>query len=113
HREKKNTEAAIWARLMNRNKPTPSRQAAQSILDLSFSRRDMARMDQLAAKARAGKLSVDEQAEVEGYSHVGSVLGLLKSKARVSLSKKSRSNGKGRYCSRNIAIVRHLLHEQK
>ena len=92
----KNTEAAIWARLIEPKKPTLSLQAARSILEFSFSEQDKARMNELAARARAGTLSAPEQEEVENYSHVGSVLGFLKSKARVSLSRKSRSNGKGR-----------------
>jgi hypothetical protein len=42
-------------------------------------------MTDLAAKARQGTLTSDEQAEAEGYERVSSFLGLVKSKARCSL----------------------------
>ena len=50
-------------------------------------------MRTLAAKARAGTLTSDEQAEVEAYSRIGSLLGILKSKARRALKRRT-SNGK-------------------
>jgi len=52
-------------------------------------------MDVLAAKARAGTLTSDEQREVEAYSRVSSLLGVLKSKARRAL-KRRHTNGKAK-----------------
>jgi len=52
-------------------------------------------MHALTAKARAGMLTSDEQAEVEAYSRVSSLLGILKSKARRAL-KRGTSNGKAK-----------------
>jgi uncharacterized protein YnzC (UPF0291/DUF896 family) len=94
--ETKNTEGAIWTRIIGPKRTALSAEAARSILELSFPERDKLRMNELAAKARAGKLSTEEEEEVRNYSRVGSVLGILKSKARVSLSKRRRSDGKGR-----------------
>ena len=90
------TEGAIWNRVLDPDGPSFSRAAAQAILDLEFPQQDRDRMHELAAKARAGTLTAEEQQEVESYSRVGSILGIMKSKARISLRKTSKSNGKGR-----------------
>ena len=87
-------EAAILARLMlPPQKPTLSPAAAKGILTLEFSQADKDRMHLLAAKARAGELTSDEEREVEAYSRVSSLLGILKSKARRAL-KHRQTNGK-------------------
>ena len=39
-------------------------------------------MDELAAKARAGELSADEEVEIENYRQVACLIELMKSKAR-------------------------------
>ncbi len=80
-------ESAIWGRLIGPEKPKLSPETARSILELEFSEKDKARMHELAAKARAGTLSVEECEEVETYSRVGSILGIMKSKARMTLKK--------------------------
>jgi hypothetical protein len=43
----------------------------------------------LAEKAREGSLTPAEQGELESYERVGSLLGILQSKARTSLKKES------------------------
>jgi hypothetical protein len=78
-------EAAILNRLAGANGSILSAAAARGILKLGFSSSDVERMHELAAKARAGTLTPDEQAEVEAYSRVSSLLGILKSKARRAL----------------------------
>jgi hypothetical protein len=88
-------EAAILARLVGTDEPALSPAAAEGILTLRFSPADKDRMNVLAAKARAGTLTDDEQAEVEAYSRVGSLLGILKSKARRALKRRG-TNGKAR-----------------
>jgi hypothetical protein len=85
-------EAAILKRLVGSDERAWSA-AAEGILALGFSPADKDRMHGLAAKARAGSLTPDEQAEVEAYSRIGSLLGILKSKARRALKVRT-SNGK-------------------
>jgi hypothetical protein len=79
-----NTEVAILTRLVGPEDPSLPAAAAEAILALSFSPTDRDRMRTLAARARAGSLTPEEQAEVEAYSRVNSLLGVLKSIARRS-----------------------------
>ena len=44
-------------------------------------------MHELAEKARAGALTLEEHIEMDNYERVGHVLSLMKSKARKSLKK--------------------------
>jgi hypothetical protein len=90
------TEDAIWGRLVGQKNELLSPAAARSILRLDFPESDRARMRELAEKARNGTLTRAEQEEVETYSRVGSVLGILKSKARVVLRRFAKTNGAGR-----------------
>jgi hypothetical protein len=76
-------------------KSTLSQAAAKGILTLEFNQIDKDRMHFLAAKARAGELTSDEEREVEAYSRVSSLLGILKSKARRAL-KYRQTNGKAK-----------------
>lgn len=77
-------ESKILMRVIAPERPFMSNDAATSILALAFSERDQDRMRELAAKARAGELSEAERAEADSYERVGSVLGILHSKARIS-----------------------------
>lgn len=86
-------EAAILTRIAGPDEAAFSAAAAKGILTLGFGPADKDRMHTLAAKARAGTLTSDEQAEVEAYSRIGSLLGILKSKARRALKRRT-SNGK-------------------
>jgi hypothetical protein len=79
------TEDAIWRRLVGQKNDLLSPAAARSILRLEFPEGDRLRMRELSEKARNGNLTRGEQEEIETYSRVGSVLGILKSKARVAL----------------------------
>jgi hypothetical protein len=92
-REIQETEGAIWDRLLQPDKPTLTPAAARSILALDFPQADQKRMRALAAKARAGTLTAAEAEAIDVYGRVGSVLSILKSKARISLRKAS--NGRG------------------
>jgi len=84
-------EAAILARIAGPDVPAMSASAAKGILTLGFSPADKDRMHTLAAKARAGTLTSDEHAEVEAYNRIGSLLGILKSKARRALKRRTTS----------------------
>jgi hypothetical protein len=91
-----NNEAAILSRLVGPDEPTLSPVVAQAFLSLGFSPTDKDRMHALAAKARAGTLTAEEQAEVEAYSRVSSLLGILKSKARRALKRHRGTNGEAK-----------------
>jgi hypothetical protein len=84
-------EAAILSRLAGADEAALSAAAAKGILTLSFSPADKDRMHTLAAKARAGTLTSREHAEVEAYSRISSLLGILKSKARRALKRRTRN----------------------
>jgi len=86
-----NTDIVIWSRLLRPDNPTLSPQAARAILALEFTQEDKNRMHQLAAKAREGTLTAEEQAETRSYERVGNLLSLMKSKARLALKKASKS----------------------
>jgi hypothetical protein len=81
----KDYDAEILTRVILPESPTMSPEAAREVLKLKFTATDQQRMTDLAAKARAGTLSVEEQCEAAGFERVSSLLGLLKSKARRSL----------------------------
>jgi len=82
-------EATIWDRLILPEKGDVPEQTARFLLTLDFTEQDRARMNELAAKAREGGLSVEETDEIDGYLHVGHTLALMKSKARRSLERTS------------------------
>ena len=88
-----NTEAAILRRLIGPDDPPLSQEAAEGILSLRFKSADKERMRELSAKSRAGTLTRKERAEIEAYSRVGSLLGILKSRARRA-ARRSNSNGR-------------------
>ena len=67
-----------------------SPEAARAILALQFDDVDKERMHQLALKAQDGELTPREQAEIESYRRIGCVLGVLWSKARLSLKRAGR-----------------------
>src|SRR5437870_9054923 len=88
------SEGAIWGRLLEVRTATLSPEGARSILGLDFTDDDRSRMHELAQKAQAGTLTAVEEEEIENYGKVGSVLGVLHSKARVAL--RNATNGSRR-----------------
>jgi uncharacterized protein (DUF2236 family) len=64
-----------------------SPEAAREILGLRFDDEDQARMRQLSLKAQEGTLTAPERAEVEDYRRAGYRLGILWSRARLSLKR--------------------------
>lgn len=78
------SEMAILRRVVDPEQPFLSEEAARAILRLDFSAADRARMNQLAAKNRDGKLTPTEEQELNSYIRVGQTLGILQSKARRS-----------------------------
>jgi len=89
-------EAAITSRLGIPNRPLLSAEAVEVLLAIGFSQADKDRMNILASKARAGALTADEHAEAEAYSRIGSLLGIVKSKARQSLKRRNATHRKAK-----------------
>ena len=80
-------EYQILSGVISPAEPTLSQAAAQAMLSLTFSDVDRERMRQLAERARQGELSLEDREWLDGYERIGSLLGLLQSKARISLRK--------------------------
>ncbi|HTK77092.1 MAG TPA: hypothetical protein VL371_17635 [Gemmataceae bacterium] len=78
-------QAAIWTRLFQSLEPALAAEVARAILVLDFPPKDKAHLRALAAKARAGALTELEQAELDTYGQLGSIVSILKSKARMAL----------------------------
>jgi hypothetical protein len=82
-----NTEAAILARLIQIGQEELPRGAAEYLLSIRFGDRDTARMNDLSELARQGKLTNEEQTELDSYIHVGNLLAVMQSKGRRSLQR--------------------------
>jgi hypothetical protein len=80
----RNTESAILARLIQSRTEMDSH-VAQYLLSLDFEPVDVDRMNLLAARSRDGEISPEEEAELDSYIHVGNLLAIMQSKARVYL----------------------------
>jgi hypothetical protein len=83
------SEAEILSRVIRPDNGNWSKQAAEAILQFDFPASDVHRMNDLAAKARAGTLASADEAELENYRQVGRLLELMQSKARISLKRLS------------------------
>lgn len=79
------TFAEVWERTIQPNEGDLPADAARYFLKLRFSEDDRTRMNGLAAKARAGNLTQEEDTEMQNYMQLGWFLDLIKSKARRSL----------------------------
>jgi hypothetical protein len=62
-----------------------SAEVARYLLDLRLSDADRRSLDVLAEKARQGKLTPAEQADLDEYRRVGRLVELMKVKAQVAL----------------------------
>ena len=80
HAGSQNREAAILARLIQIEQGELPRGAAEYLLSIRFGDRDTARMNELSELARQGKLTGEEQAELDSYIHVGNLLALMQAK---------------------------------
>ena len=79
------TETAILSRVIQPERGDLPSEAAEAILRFDFDPADRARMHELAEKNQAGELTAEEQGQLENYRHVGRLLDLMRSKARLSL----------------------------
>jgi hypothetical protein len=87
------SDAEILGRVVDPSAGTLEPSAAQGLLSLRFREQDVARMNELAARARDGSLSQEQRQEAESYNRIGHLLALLHSKARASLE--SATDGAG------------------
>ena len=83
-------EASLLERVIVPADPDLPAEAAEWFLSLGFQKVDLRRMKKLAAKARAGTLSAMEMEELRDIERIGSFLGLVQSKARISLGKQAK-----------------------
>lgn len=83
------TEAEVWLRILHPDGDL-SPPAARAILELAFPQEEISRMHELSAKARAGTLAPEEDAEMDNFERVGAILSTLKSKARQVLKRSGR-----------------------
>lgn len=82
------TEVTILARVLGNEHGEFSQEMARHILDLGFSDRDKARMQDLASRNQEDKLSAAEKDEMIAFSKAGTLLSILKSRARRALDVK-------------------------
>ncbi len=82
-------ESTILARVIAPDQPMMDRAVAAELLKWRFSDQDQRLMSDLAAKAREGTLEPEETETIEAYERVASFLGLVKSKARLSMATRS------------------------
>lgn len=80
------TEAAIWTRVIHPDGEI-SQEAARTLLKLEFPESDQQRMHELAVKAQEGTLTSEEESAIDNYERVGTMLAILKSKARKILKR--------------------------
>jgi hypothetical protein len=88
------SEAAIFRRIIDADKPELPPSVARMILKWEFTADDRDRMHRLLEKAETGTLTRAERAQAENYERIGHFLSTLKSKARASLKRKSTTNGR-------------------
>jgi hypothetical protein len=86
-----NREAEIWARLLRAQKNEVSSEVAEFLLSIGFAEDDRRRMRDLAESSEAGTLTRDEQVEFDSYLHIGNLLAIMQSKARLALKRKPRA----------------------
>ena len=79
------SEAAILDRMVRPGAATLPREAARDFLAPDFDRADRDRMRELAAKARVGALTAEEDAEAGHYERIGHLRNIPQTEARRSL----------------------------
>lgn len=90
------SDVGVFGRLVRPDQGDLSPQAAREILSLQFDEDARERMHELSLKAQDGVLSPAEQAEIESFRRAGYLLGVLWSKARLSLKRSGADAANGR-----------------
>lgn len=78
-------DTAILTRTITPVRNHFSPEVAAEILHWDFSPEDQQEMATLSAKARAGTLTKDEEAQIDSYIRVAHIVNLLQAKARLAL----------------------------
>jgi len=78
-------EVTILARVFDDERGLLPRDVARALLGVEFSERDKTRMHDLAVRNQEEALSSEEKEELFAFAKAGSLLGILKSKARRTL----------------------------
>jgi len=76
---------------MRAQKDELSSEIAEFLLSIGFGESDRERMLQLADRSEAGTLTAEEQGEFDSYLHIGNLLAVMQSKARIALEMKRRN----------------------
>ena len=76
------SEVTILARVLGNENGKLSASMARYILNRGFSEGDKARMHDLAVRNQSDRLSSDEKQELLAYAKAGTLLSILKSRAR-------------------------------
>ena len=84
-------DTAILTRAISPVRRSLSREVAEEILQWDFPPEDKERMAELSAKARAGELSGEEEAEIDSYVRVGHIVNLMQAKARLAIKQAARN----------------------
>lgn len=84
------SEVAVFSRLLTNGKREMGPQLARYILGVGFSDADQTRMQELAEKNQAGRISPEERDELFCYVKAGHLLAILHSTARQALKKKKK-----------------------
>ena len=71
--------------MMQAQKEPLTLEAAEYLLSIEFPEGDRERMQRLAERSEAGTLTAEEQAEFDGFLHVGNLLAVMQSRARRAL----------------------------
>jgi hypothetical protein len=78
-------EAKIWARIIESQPDDLTPDAATYLLRLRFTAEDQIRMQELAGRSEEGTLTESETREFDTYLHIGNLLAVMQSKARLAL----------------------------
>lgn len=84
------TEVSILARILGNDDGKLPLTMARYVLNLGFTDRDKARMHDLAVRNQEDALEAAEKEELFAYAKAGTLLSILKSKARRALKIKPR-----------------------
>jgi hypothetical protein len=76
------TEVTILARILSNNEGQLSPDWARQLLNLGFTAADKSRMHELAVRNQEHELSASEKEQLSAYAKAGTLLSILKSKAR-------------------------------
>jgi hypothetical protein len=78
-------ESAILERAITADNQAWSPEASRAILDFKLADADLRHADELAAKARAGSLTANEQESLDHYIRIGRLVEFMKARALLSL----------------------------